>query len=216
MPTACFTARRNMPPTICRCSIRRRRKSLTSRRRKAPTCPKALGPGHAAMEKPVAPSAYWGMEKVWDTKFDNHNDMIDSQGRVWMTGTNHAPGTPTFCRKGSDILMRRRFQSRRTSGSWRCSIRRRKSSRSSIRVSARIICNSLRQGQRIVDLRRVRWQAGSIPKCSTRPAAPKKRRAGRRSCSISTVTASSTTTPSRASRRIRTRTCGSAARALTP
>ena len=25
-----------------------------------------------------------------------------AKGRVWMTGTNHAPGTPAFCRKGSD------------------------------------------------------------------------------------------------------------------
>jgi hypothetical protein len=67
-----------------------------------PDVPEALGPGHAAIEKPMAASAYWGMEKVWDTKFDNHNDMFDSQGRLWMTGTNHAPGTPAFCRKGSD------------------------------------------------------------------------------------------------------------------
>ena len=64
--------------------------------------PEALGPGHSAMDKPVAASAYWGMEKIWDTKFDNHNDMFDAKGRVWMTGTNHAPGTPAFCRKGSD------------------------------------------------------------------------------------------------------------------
>jgi hypothetical protein len=64
--------------------------------------PEALGPGHAAMEKPLAPSVYWGMQQIWDTKFDNHNDMIDGQNRVWMTGTNHAPGTPAFCRKGSD------------------------------------------------------------------------------------------------------------------
>jgi hypothetical protein len=59
--------------------------------------PEALGPGHAAIAKPLAASAYWG----WDTKFDNHNDMIDAEGRVWMTGTNHAPGTPAFCRKAS-------------------------------------------------------------------------------------------------------------------
>jgi hypothetical protein len=63
--------------------------------------PEALGPGHSAIEKPLAASAYWGMEKIWDTKFNNHNDMFDAKGRVWMTGTNHAPGTPTFCRKGS-------------------------------------------------------------------------------------------------------------------
>ena len=64
--------------------------------------PEAFGPGHAAIEKPTAASAYWGMQQIWDTKFDNHNDMIDAQGKVWMTGTNHAPGTPAFCRKGSD------------------------------------------------------------------------------------------------------------------
>jgi hypothetical protein len=28
--------------------------------------------------------------------------MFDHEGRVWMTATNHAPGTPAFCRKGSD------------------------------------------------------------------------------------------------------------------
>ena len=60
------------------------------------------GVGHAAIEKPMAASAYWGMEQVWDTKFDNHNDMFDQKGRVWMTGTNHTPGTPAYCRKGSD------------------------------------------------------------------------------------------------------------------
>jgi hypothetical protein len=64
--------------------------------------PEAFGPGHAAIEKPLAPSAYWGMQQIWDTKFDNHNDMIDAEGNIWMTGTNHAPGTPAFCRKGSD------------------------------------------------------------------------------------------------------------------
>ena len=64
--------------------------------------PEALGPGNSAIEKPLAASAYWGMEKIWDTKFNNHNDMFDAKGRVWMTGTNHAPGTPAFCRKGSN------------------------------------------------------------------------------------------------------------------
>jgi hypothetical protein len=63
--------------------------------------PEALGPGHSAIEKPLTASAYWGMEKIWDTKFDNHNDMFDAKGRLWLTGTNRAPGTPAFCRKGS-------------------------------------------------------------------------------------------------------------------
>jgi hypothetical protein len=64
--------------------------------------PEALGPGHSAIGKPLAPSAYWGMEQIWDTKFNNHNDMFDAKGRLWMTGTNHAPGTPAFCRNGSN------------------------------------------------------------------------------------------------------------------
>jgi len=71
--------------------------------------PEALGPGHSAIEKPLAASAYWGMEKIWDTKFDNHNDMFDSKGRLWMTGTNHAPGTPAFCRKGSENAYAKAF-----------------------------------------------------------------------------------------------------------
>ena len=64
--------------------------------------PEALGPGHAADKKPMAASAYWGTEQVWDTRINNHNDMFDSQGRLWLTGTNHAPGTPAFCHKDSD------------------------------------------------------------------------------------------------------------------
>jgi hypothetical protein len=64
--------------------------------------PEALGPGHAAQAKPIAPSAYWGMEQIWDSKVNNHNSMIDSKGRLWLTGTDHAAGTPTYCRAGSD------------------------------------------------------------------------------------------------------------------
>src|SRR5262245_51209245 len=31
-----------------------------------------LGPGHAAMERPLGPSAYWGDEKIWEAYFNNH------------------------------------------------------------------------------------------------------------------------------------------------
>ena len=33
---------------------------------------------------PLEPSAYWGKEKIWDTKVNNHNSMIDRKGRVWL------------------------------------------------------------------------------------------------------------------------------------
>ena len=58
-----------------------------------------------------------------------------------------------------------------------------------------------------------RWSAGSTPRCSTRPATPQSRRAGRRSCSTPTATASATTMSSPTSRSIRPRTSGSTARA---
>ncbi|HEX2725085.1 MAG TPA: carboxypeptidase regulatory-like domain-containing protein, partial [Beijerinckiaceae bacterium] len=64
--------------------------------------PEALGPGHAASEKPLQPSAYWGDEKIWDTKANNHNGMIDHQGRVWFAAAVRGPGNPDFCKKGSD------------------------------------------------------------------------------------------------------------------
>ncbi len=64
--------------------------------------PEALGPGHAALEKPMAPSPYWGEEKLWDSKANNHNSMFDKQGRVWLAAAIRDKQNPDFCRKGSD------------------------------------------------------------------------------------------------------------------
>ena len=64
--------------------------------------PESLGPGHAASIKPLAPSAYWGDEKVWDTRANNHNDMIDEKGRVWLAAAVRGMDNPAFCKKGSD------------------------------------------------------------------------------------------------------------------
>src|SRR6478672_2794711 len=47
-----------------------------------PNMPESLGPGHAASIKPLQASAYWGDEKVWDTRANNHNAMFDKKGRV--------------------------------------------------------------------------------------------------------------------------------------
>ncbi|MDB5546078.1 MAG: hypothetical protein JWO64_3227 [Hyphomicrobiales bacterium] len=67
-----------------------------------PGTPEALGPGHAASKESLQPSAYWGDEKIWDTHGNNHNSMIDQDGRVWMAATGFKPGNPDFCKKGSD------------------------------------------------------------------------------------------------------------------
>jgi len=64
--------------------------------------PLSLGPGHAAALKPLAPSPYWGDEAIWDTRANNHNSMLDRDGRVWLAATVRAPENPAFCRDGSD------------------------------------------------------------------------------------------------------------------
>src|ERR1700686_1140248 len=61
-----------------------------------------LGPGHAAMEKPLGPSAYWGEEKIWTAHFNNHNATIDDKGRIWMTAAfRDQKNEPDFCKQGS-------------------------------------------------------------------------------------------------------------------
>jgi hypothetical protein len=67
-----------------------------------PSMPEALGPGHAASVRPLAPSAYWGEEKLWDTRANNHNAMFDKQGRVWIAATVRDRPNPAFCKKGSE------------------------------------------------------------------------------------------------------------------
>jgi hypothetical protein len=64
--------------------------------------PEALGPGHAASEKPMQPSPYWGTEKIWDTKANNHNGMFDKKGRVWFAARFRDANNPAFCKKGSN------------------------------------------------------------------------------------------------------------------
>jgi hypothetical protein len=61
----------------------------------------ALGPGNAASDKLMQPSPYWGSEKIWDTKANNHNGMIDRKGRVWFAARFRDAKNPDFCQKGS-------------------------------------------------------------------------------------------------------------------
>jgi hypothetical protein len=64
--------------------------------------PESLGPGHAAALTPLQPSAYWGDQKIWDSRVNNHNSMIDGQGRVWLAAAIRGADNPAFCKKGSD------------------------------------------------------------------------------------------------------------------
>ncbi len=67
-----------------------------------PEMPPSLGEGHAATEKPVMPSAYWGDRQIWDTRVNNHNAMLDIKGRVWLTASVRGLDNPAFCKAGSD------------------------------------------------------------------------------------------------------------------
>jgi len=81
----------------------------------APGTPEALGPGHAASAEPLQASAYWGDEKIWDTRANNHNSMFDRRGRLWLAATGHPPANPDFCRRGSDHPSARVFPLERSS-----------------------------------------------------------------------------------------------------
>ena len=65
-----------------------------------PDTPEALGPGHAAQAKPMAPSPYWGEEKIWDTKANNHNAMFDRKGRVWLAASAARHGQSILLQEG--------------------------------------------------------------------------------------------------------------------
>jgi hypothetical protein len=50
----------------------------------------------------LAPSPYWGNEKLWDSQAIVHSPMYDEKGRVWLTTRIRPPANPDFCRRGSD------------------------------------------------------------------------------------------------------------------
>ena len=64
--------------------------------------PLSLGPGHAAALDALQPSPYWGTERIWDTRVNNHNSMFGRDGRVWLAASVRGPDNPAFCKQGSD------------------------------------------------------------------------------------------------------------------
>jgi len=50
----------------------------------------------------LAPSIYWGEERIWSSQTSIHNPMLDEKGRVWLTTRIRPIATPEFCRKGSE------------------------------------------------------------------------------------------------------------------
>ena len=179
-----------------------------------PDMPLALGPGNAGSVKILGPSAYWGEENIWNSRANNHNSMLDRKGRVWLAATGHEPDNPGVLQEGLEPSVGRRVSARphQPPGD---------DVRSEDQQIHRLP-DLLRLASSAVRLRRQRdavdvapaaaaaMSAGSTPRCSTRRATSRSRRAGPRWCSTPTATASATSTPSPASRRSRARTCGSA------
>jgi hypothetical protein len=58
---------------------------------------------------PMAPSAFWGADPIWDGKTLNHNPMMDEKGRVWFTPRVRPDANPDFCKQGSDHPSARAF-----------------------------------------------------------------------------------------------------------
>jgi len=69
-----------------------------------PNAPESFGPPFhgTAAAKPLAPSAYWGEEKIWEQRANNHNGMLDRKGRAWFAAAVRGTENPAFCKKGSD------------------------------------------------------------------------------------------------------------------
>ncbi len=74
-----------------------------------PEMPESLGEGHAATLKPVQPSPYWGDEKIWTNRINNHNPMFDKEGRLWLTAAVRGQDDPASCKKGSELASAKAF-----------------------------------------------------------------------------------------------------------
>jgi len=57
----------------------------------------------------LAPSPYWGEERIWNSRAVAHNPMLDRAGRVWYTARIRAAANPAFCKRGSVHPSARRF-----------------------------------------------------------------------------------------------------------
>ena len=92
-----------------------------------PEMPLSLGPGHAAALDPLQPSPYWGSERIWETRVNNHNSMFGTRRPAVAGGRRcAAPTIRRSARRARIIRRRRRSRWSAPSGISRCSIRRRK------------------------------------------------------------------------------------------
>jgi hypothetical protein len=152
----------------------------------------------------VAPSPYWGTQRIWDSKANAHNPMFDSRGRVWYTARIRAADNPAFCKKGSTHPSARLFPTERSDR--QLAVYEPKSGKYTfIDTCFGPITYSLPRTRTTPYGRAAatRSSAGSTRINSIRRAMPPHRRVGHQASSIPTATASSLSGPSPDSPRTR-------------
>src|SRR4029077_12032001 len=169
--------------------------------------------------------------QIWDTRVNNHNLMIDSKGRVWLTASVRGRDNPTFCKEGSDHPSAKLYPLKQSSR--QLAMLDPKTMKYTF-IDTCLQTHHLQFGFDDNDTLwtsgggpvvgwlgtqpfRATWgaggrsSAGSTPSCSTKLGTRRRRKAGRRWWSIPAATASATPMSSRTRRPTRRRTSGSKA-----
>ena len=69
----------------------------------------------SSKDDPMAPSPYYGDEKIWDSQTNSHNPMMDQKGRTWFTSQVRPAATPAFCQEGSSHSSAKAFPTKTAS-----------------------------------------------------------------------------------------------------
>ena len=176
-----------------------------------PEMPESLGPGHAASVKPLEPSAYWGEQKLWDTRANNHNSMFDEKGRLWLSATVRGMDNPAFCKQGSDHPSAKAVPAGKVGASGGDA----RSQDDEVQLHQHLLWHPSpavrlrRQRHAVAQRHRPGCRLGQHQDVRRNRRCGEGRKAGRRSCSTPTATASATIMSSPTPRSIRPRTSGS-------
>ena len=170
-------------PTSSRSSTRRRTPSPPSRRRCATRTRRRRSDPAMRRRTSRWPVALLGQGEVWDTKVNNHNAMIDQNGRVWFAAAVRGAEQPGLLQEGLGPSVGQ-GRSRWISSTAQLTMLDPKT----MKYTFVDTCFGTHHLQFGYDANETlwtraaagRWSAGSTPRCSTRPATPRSRRAGRR------------------------------------
>ena len=165
----------------------------------------------------LAPSLYWGSERIWKSQSTVHNVMFDAAGRLWMTARIRPPQTPAFCRAGSDLVSAKLFPMQQAAR--QAAVYDPKTNKFTL-IDTCFTTHHLAFAE---DANNTLWFSSggrgspvigwlNTKKFLMRPVTRQSRKVGPRWCSTPMATASATTMSSRASRWIRPRTSASSRR----